>query len=374
MKLKVLLLFLFFLIAFSACIDPFALHSVNEDILVVEGMITDQRGPYTVKLSYGNDLNDPLREIHGVNNAKVEIFDQAGPSEKLKEKSTGVFQTDSTGIQGIVGHSYFLRITLSDGTIVESGVEKLKPVGEIKRVYYEFKQVVNGYNDANGFNIYVDAEVLPEQNGLMRWRTEGTWKVETYPWLKLRYDSVLAGAIVPIPDPPACSGYVWAVPRRRPPGIALLYKIDECKCCTCWVSDYDKEPIVSNELFDANGVAHQFLTFIPASRRLFSNKYHLKVDQMSLSEPIYDFWKSVQKQRASGSDLFQTPNVKTTGNVDVQNSSVRVVGYFAASSVKTLSFFLDYRDIPYAIPAIDTIPESCLITFKNSTTKQPTFW
>jgi hypothetical protein len=373
MKLKGLIWFLFFLLLMEACIDPFAFNAQSEDTIVVEGMITDQRGPYTVKLSYGNDLSDPLREIHAVNGARVEIIDQAGPSETLTQTSPGVFQTSAAGMQGTVGHSYFLRITLFDGTVVESLVEKLIPVGEIKRVYYEFKQIVNGYDEANGFNIYVDAEVLPEQNGLVRWRTEGTWKVETYPWLRLRYDSVLAGVTVPIPNPPVCSGYVWAVPRR-PPGIAILYKIDECKCCTCWVSDYDKNPIVSNELFDTNDAAHQFLTFIPASRRLFSNKYHLEVDQMSLSQPVYDFWKSVQKQRATSSDLFQTPGARTTGNVNVQKGNVHVVGYFAASSIRTISFFLDRRDIPYAMPAMDTIPESCLTTFKNSTTKQPAFW
>jgi hypothetical protein len=374
MKLKGLLWFLFFLVAMSACIDPFTLKSQSENVMVVEGMITDQRGPYTVRLSYGNDLSDPLREVHGVNNASVEIIDVSGPSARLTEKSPGVFKSDSAGMQGVVGHSYFLRITLSDGTVVESAVEKLIPVGEIKRVYYEFKQVVNGYDEANGFNIYVDAEVLPEQNGLVRWRTEGTWKVETSPWLKLRYDSVLAGVIVPIPDPPVCSGYVWAVPRRKLTGIAILYKIDECKCCTCWVSEYDKEPIVSNDLFDTKSTARRFLTFIPASRRLFSNKYHLQVDQMSLSPPLYNFWKTVQKQRATSSDLFQTPGARTTGNVNVQNGNIRVVGYFAASSVRTVSFFLDRRDVPYTLPAIDTIPESCLISFKNSTTTQPSFW
>jgi hypothetical protein len=374
MKLRGLFCFLIFVIALDGCVDPFTFNSQNEEIIVVEGMITDQHGPYTVRLSYGNNLNDPLREVHAVNGAKVEIFDHEGPSEKLREKSPGTFQTDSTGIQGIVGHAYFLRVTLADGTVVESAAEKLRPVGEIKRVYYEFKQVVEGYSDDNGFNIYVDAEVLPEQNGLVRWRTEGTWKVETYPWLKLRYDSMLAGVIIPIPDPPVCSGYVWAVPRRRPPGIATLYKVDECKCCTCWVTDYDKNPIVSNEMFDTKAATHQFLTFIPASRRLFSNKYHLRVDQMSLSQSVYDFWKSVQKQRASSSDLFQTPSVKTTGNVNVRNGNIHVVGYFAASSTRTFSFFLDRRDIPYSMPAIDTIAESCLINFKNSTTKQPAFW
>ena len=75
--------------------------------LVVEGGITDQPGPHTVRLSLSGDYfeNAPPRMAGG---ASVSLFD-GEVSHPLTEVSPGIYQTDA-GLQGIPGTTYTLYI------------------------------------------------------------------------------------------------------------------------------------------------------------------------------------------------------------------------------------------------------------------------
>ena len=78
--------------------------------LVIEGLITDGAGPYTVKLSktgsYFKQAGLPL-----VSNAVVVISDNRGTLDTLKESEPGIYQTSV--IRGVPGRSYSLMV-LSD--------------------------------------------------------------------------------------------------------------------------------------------------------------------------------------------------------------------------------------------------------------------
>jgi hypothetical protein len=362
-------------VALDSCIDPFLVDvDQGQSTLVVEGMITDQPGPYEVKLTYTNDVNDQLNTIPQVHGATVVLYDDQGNSELLTETQPGVYQTSATGIQGQVGNQYHIQITLSDNSIFKSEPETLMPVGEIKDFYYEFEQKVdasleNFSEPANGFNLYVDAEVLPQQEGMVRWRTTGIFELRAFPEKRVKYESAPKGDIIVVPDPPLCSGWKYNTKTKQ-----LEYK-GECECCTCWVTQYDSEPIISDPKFVKDGeVKKQFLRFIPASRRIFYNKYYIDVEQLSMSKKTYDFWQAVKKQRATGSDLFQTPPPAAQGNIVVVAGKQKAMGYFAASSVKTKSLFLGKELIPYVLPPTDTIPESCTTAYRYSTATKPSFW
>jgi hypothetical protein len=362
-------------IVLDSCIDPFLVDVNDTDpTLVVEGMITDQPGPYEVKLSYTNDVNDQLNTIPHIQDASVVLFDDHGNSEALTETEPGVYQTSSTGIQGQVGYQYHIQITLSDNSIFESEPETLIPVGEIKDFYYEFEQKVdasveNFSEPANGFNIYIDSEVLPQQESMVRWRTTGIFELRTFPEKRIKYESGPKGGIAVVADPPLCSGHKLNGKTHQ------VEFTGECYCCTCWVTQYDSEPIISDPKFVNNGeVKKQFLRFIPASRRIFYNKYFIEVEQLSMSKKTYDFWRAVNKQRGTGSDLFQTPPPPALGNIVVVAGKQKAMGYFAASAIKTKSLFLGRELVPYFIPPTDTIPESCTVAYRYSTATKPPFW
>ena len=74
---------------------------------VVEADITDQAGPYTVKLSrsvnyYDSNVFPPITD------ATVSITDNAGNSELLRQTTDGIYQTKA--LQGIPGRTYTLKI------------------------------------------------------------------------------------------------------------------------------------------------------------------------------------------------------------------------------------------------------------------------
>jgi hypothetical protein len=75
--------------------------------IVIEGMITDQPGPYAVLVTKsGSYFGQP--DLPFVSGAKVTITDNAGTTELLREKRQGVYLT--TLIRGVAGRKYTLRV------------------------------------------------------------------------------------------------------------------------------------------------------------------------------------------------------------------------------------------------------------------------
>ena len=75
--------------------------------IVIEGLINDQRGPYTVTISKsGSYFNQP--ELQMVSGAQVTITDSFGTLDSLKEISAGVYLTSIT--KGVPGRTYSIKV------------------------------------------------------------------------------------------------------------------------------------------------------------------------------------------------------------------------------------------------------------------------
>jgi hypothetical protein len=75
--------------------------------IVIEGLINDQRGPYTVTISKsGSYFNQPVLQM--VSGAEVTITDSFGTLDSLTEFSAGVYLTSRT--RGIPGRTYTLKV------------------------------------------------------------------------------------------------------------------------------------------------------------------------------------------------------------------------------------------------------------------------
>lgn len=86
------------------------LNSANPKI-VIEGSITDQPGPYTVKISRTTDYYNP-GEIPVVTGATVFISDNLGNTDHFTEVSPGLYQSDS--LSGVAGRTYLLKAVIGD--------------------------------------------------------------------------------------------------------------------------------------------------------------------------------------------------------------------------------------------------------------------
>ena len=102
------ILFFIIILFFISCDKEIQLPlDPNASILVIDASITDEPGPYFVKLSksidIGNTAGNPL-----VNNASVIISDNQGQRDTLKQNEKGLYQTKK--IKGIYGNTYFLEV------------------------------------------------------------------------------------------------------------------------------------------------------------------------------------------------------------------------------------------------------------------------
>lgn len=83
----------------------------NQSMLVIDGNITDETGPYTIRLSQSIPITD-VSKFPGVTNALVIVKDNTGKIDTLQHEKQGLYKTKN--IKGIYGNTYFLEVTVDN--------------------------------------------------------------------------------------------------------------------------------------------------------------------------------------------------------------------------------------------------------------------
>jgi len=355
----------------TACVEPISFNTPPPiDIIVVDGMITDEAAPYVVRISRGRSLNVDTSYHYPVQGVNITLHDDTGAEEKFVEWQPGEYRT--TGIiHGTVGHSYYITLGMPDGRMLRSEPEKILPRGEIKNVKYEYATRLETKSfalvESNYFNIILDSKANSEasESSFIRWRLTGTYKIDTSPHLHLTFLQTSA-YMTPYP----CSGYV-VEPAL---GGGKLVQRSPCVCCTCWVRRYETKPQLSDtELVSDGEFRNVKVGEVPVNSETFHDKFQVEVQQMPISKTVFDFFKLIRIQKESGNNLFQPPSGKVIGNIKGEDDSYPVVGLFWATSITKHTFFLTRNDVPYNIVPMDVVPEPCL-SWANSTTIKPASW
>lgn len=81
----------------------------NQSKVVIEGNITNQAGPYFVKITKSIALKE-TSQIPTIDNAEVTISDNEGHTETLKAIGGGTYQT--SGLVGKIGNTYTLSVKI----------------------------------------------------------------------------------------------------------------------------------------------------------------------------------------------------------------------------------------------------------------------
>lgn len=362
--------FLFLLIIFS-CVDRIAIPIPSEfaDDLVVDGLITDEQGPYTVYLSRVSKVDGQSKKGIAVSAVRVTISDNFGNSEILTENPLGTYKTKVGGIKGVIGREYTIMIETRDGKVYQSSPEKINPVSDIDNLYYQLETSNLGGVPKYGYRIYIESKALSNSENLMRWKLSGTYIVETFPELH----TIRCGESV-CPDPLPCSSYALDN------GAVAVVVGKKCECCRCWVTDQEDKPKVGDTQFVLAAKSSTVeVGFVPIDYYRFFEKYRVEVKQMSISRPAYDFWRAVQLQKEGTGSLFQSPAGRTKGNL-FEKSGASVQGIFYAAAVKSRQLYIRKQDVnvqiavPINVAGPGKIPESCINAFEFSTNQQPSDW
>ena len=104
------LVFFVALLLIDSCVDRINIP-INEDYakdLVIDGLITDEPGPYTVKISQAIKIDASLPSGLPVSVKQVTMFDDVGNSEVLEQKNRGLYQTKVNGMRGVIGRTYYI--------------------------------------------------------------------------------------------------------------------------------------------------------------------------------------------------------------------------------------------------------------------------
>jgi hypothetical protein len=354
----------------NGCVEPFNLKSSSYiKRLIVDGEITDQPGPYKVKLSFSKNVLDTEVERIPAVGASVWIEDNEGVEELLTELNgeQGAYVTKD--IQGMVGKSYRVKIITQSGGKYESTWERIEPAGEIQDFYYEFNKdqitpdAGKKYDYVDGFKFFINASSSSRSNGLLRWRWTGIYKILSAPQNNTKFVGRAE-----LSDPLPCSGYIVG-PRG-------LTQVDECTCCICWGYDYGTAVKVSDNVnVTSNHFKDVLVGQILISRPRFYERYYAEVEQLSVSENVYAFWKLLGDQQKATGSLFQSNSVRIRGNIiSTANSEEEVLGVFSASSVVKKSFYIDENTIPYVVAEMDLAPQDCRKSVSNGSTTKPDFW
>ena len=333
----------------SACITPVDLEPEGfNDILVVNGFITDQPGPHRITLDRLSRFVG-VREEGGTRrfeeNARVRIIDDQGnvtPVERVLEVQKRVFNADPfggclpaadsivvqsasfrtpSGFTGVVGRSYTLEVVTQEGRTYRSTPQLILPTPPIDSIGLEFKVLPAVNTPRSGVEIYA-AFQDPVGENFYFWQYNGIYRIDT----------------PPSPDPDACCLYDPADDGE-----------DEC-----WILERNvagNQLAVSDRLFDGQNT-RQLAGMIEDNGLRFANgktpttrQYYVELFQYNMSQEAFNYNERILDLAEINGEVFDPPPLSVGGNLtNVENPDDPIIGFFGAFSVQKAEIFID-RDI-----------------------------
>lgn len=308
---------------FDPSIDP------PENVMAVEGLITNGPGPYYIKLfmtsAYGNTSG-----YEPVSNAQVMVIDQDNETTFFKEDKSGIYLSPK-GFKGITGYTYKLIINTSDGETYQSEPQTIISGIVVDSVEVAYVEVIRPIQDASGgvtytpvtgVKFYADIQNYSQEAPRMRFETQVHVQYvleEKDPW--------------PDPDDPNLMNCFRKV------------KLDNSINVTIPLIDMPENATFRHEL-----------EFMPSQFRFYegSEDWFLRsidrraivLHQYTLNPDSYRFYYSLHEQMSAEGHIFDPIATQLQGNMKcVSNPDRIVLGHFEASSYQGKVFLLNPEPI-----------------------------
>ncbi len=311
-----------FLILFTGCVTEFVPEVTEEkELLVVEGLITDQPETNTITLSKSLPLGKKS-EARPFTGCKVRIADDQGNAHSLKEIGGGKYITDSTVFRGQVGRSYTLHISTNTGfnnLTYESAPARMVSVPPVDSLYYEKTIIAEPYENFKGIDgcqIYMSTHDPENVCKYYRWNFEETWKIQ------------------------------------------LNFSIDNK---VCYITEKSNTIDIKNTTNYLESIIERHpVVFISNETDRLLNQYSILVNQYSMSEDEYIYWEKLQNVTQETGGLYDIiPSSIPSNLVCNENPEEKVLGYFSVSAKSTKRIFIKDHFAgtfePYANCITDTI-------------------
>ena len=331
--MKKLIVYIMVVFGITSCIEPFdTTIPGGNNLVVIDGAITDEEGPYTVKLTRSSLLTE--NNFPAITGALVAIEEQNGPSEILTEVEPGIYQTSPTGLRGEAGKTYRLRVMISDDQTYESDWVTMKASPPVENLYSQFEEQLVNLVPKQGYQIYVDSRDPNGNTIYYRYEWIETWKYR-------------------VPFFP-----IWVLTD-----ICEYRFIDPNDFCFKEATSTDIS--LANSLSNAEDVVSRHpLLYVTTDPDRLRIRYSIQVKQHAINEEEYIFWEGLQETSGESGSLFDVQPRNIRSNLrNVSRPDELVLGYFSVSGVSDERIYIDANDHPEGVVVEDLLTPFCLDQF-----------
>lgn len=294
------------LLLFSGCITQFIPEiDENQELIVVEGLVTDQPEANFVKISKSMPLGTKSSAIP-VSGCTVYIIDDLGVSTPLYQIEPGIYATDISTFRGVIGRKYTLRIFTNNNTpnrySYQSSPMEMKPVPAIDSVYFEkvlIKEKSGAYPAQEGCQIYLDTHDSQDKCKFFRWDFAETWEFQ----------------------------------------LPFSYPVNN----RCWVSENSSVINIKNTSILSDNIIKGYpLIFISNASDRLKEKYSILINQYSVNQEEFDYWEKLQNFTEQVGSLYDITPASIPSNITcIENPGEIALGYFSVSAKSSKRIIID---------------------------------
>lgn len=330
------------LLVCKACIEPFdPVIDETQEVMVIDGMISDEPGIYQVSVSLSTPYGDP--EFRPVVGCVVSVQDDLGNIEFYTEnrETEGIYEAYLDEPFLGVDKSYSLQVVAPSNSIYVSDYDTLLSCPPIDSVYY-FEQVSGGTDPDDvwqGLQFYNDVRGFDGGTRNYRWKAIATWEYHS----------------------PYTAQYV------RYKGMNIPYIEDTVSAC--WLTEtIETVYAASTQLLSENNIYQNQLHYVSDQTPRLADRYSLLVEQYSLTDQAYTYWEKLAAQSASSASLYETQPSSSQGNIYNANlTTEKVLGCFYATQIQEKRIFVEWEELSFSAGAytcrLDTLPDNSTFIF-----------
>jgi Domain of unknown function (DUF4249) len=292
------------MILLQCCVKQFIPETTEKkNLLIIEGLITDQCESYEIKLSRSQPLGLKYK-ADPVLGAIVTVSDDRGNFYSFHEKDPGVYFSDSSDFMGVIGRKYSLHVrapdTLGFYSSYESEPEEMKPVPPIDSIFYEKILIKNSEllsDRIENCQIYLNTHDDSGNGKYFRWDYTETWEFHLH----------------------------WEHPNFA-----------------CWVTRKSVNILIKNTSGLARDYINRYpLNYIPETSDRLEIKYSILANQYSISEDEYNYWDKLKSITQDVGGLYDMIPANVPGNIScVTYPEELVLGYFSVSAKASKRIFI----------------------------------
>jgi len=350
-----------FLISLAGCKEEFYPAIDRQmSVLVVEGMITNLKESYKVKLSIASPY-DSATNASGITGASVSINDDLGGMYLMHENTDQKnYYSDPSEFTAFAGRSYSLHIEMPDGEIYESAPQKMLDPATIDSIHglslnkeYWYKNILGDIVSKMVFGSQTFMDVSFNSDSIYQFRYDN-YLIKCYSYIELLTHEMLAAGIT-FPPPRICPDVVCPY---------LMYNWQRYNLFT------SSSLSISTHDISLKKVMNSPVCFFPFDSAAFPTIYKsdscgedpqhrwicakiripggphgdiLQTRVYALNQTSSKYYQQLNKQLTADGKLFDPIAVQLQGNMKcVTNPAKPALGLFEVSACTTRSYWLNY--------------------------------